>query len=130
MTEIERKKSENCRVFAETLEKLKDEQYRLRKAGLPVPTYAELVEEAWALYERQRDQPADKVVTMPASKRDQHSVTITVPPEIAKDVQRIADVLRGPGALEQFNALMRALSEDTMGELARSFTAAEKKRKQ
>jgi hypothetical protein len=93
-----------------------------------------LMAEAWDLYERERDEPAaEKVVAIPAAtKRDPHSVAIPVPPEIAKDVQRIVNVLRAPGALEQFNALMRALAEGAMADLAKSFTATaagEKKRR-
>jgi hypothetical protein len=120
------KERKSINILAETHRAISFESVRSGK-----DMYA-LMAEAWDLYERQRDQPgaADKVLAMPAAtKRDQHSVTISVPPEIAKDVQRIVDVLRGPGALEQFNALMRALAEDTMGELAKSFTATEKKRR-
>jgi hypothetical protein len=94
----------------------------------------ELMAEAWTLYERYRDHPAaaDKVVAMPPlAKRDSNTTMIAVPPEIARDVQRIVDVLRAPGAMEQFDLLMRAIAKDTMGELAKSFTsqASEKKRK-
>jgi hypothetical protein len=118
---MEPKERKSIAILAETHRKISYESVRSGKGMY------ELMADAWDLYEHQRDEPADKVVTMPASKRDQHSVTITVPPEIAKDVQRIVDVLRAPGALEQFNQLMRALSEDTMGELARSLTDQKRK---
>jgi hypothetical protein len=44
------------RAYADTLEEMRDEQTRVRKAGKPEPTYADLIEAAWQEYKKE-DRP-------------------------------------------------------------------------
>lgn len=68
----------------------------------------ELVDEAWALYEAQRD--GKHATALPAPKKSAHVTTLQVPNEIAKRVEDIVAVLSRPGGLEDFDRLMQALA--------------------
>ena len=65
MSEIARKTA-TCRIYEETLEAYKDEQYRCRKARLPEPSHAELAEAAWNAYLRSQ-QPEHAI--LPSARR-------------------------------------------------------------
>lgn len=108
--------TENFRAFVDTIEKVRDEQYRVRKTTGQELTYAQLFEQAWELYEQRRDAGAGKVVEkMPAAARkDIHTTTITVSNEVAPSIMRIVKVLERPGGLEAYERFIHDKAEAAM----------------